>query len=41
MHTSGTALDLVKVSDSEEVSDQDTDSIVVECEESVVFKKCI
>ena len=31
--TSGTLLDLIKVSDLEEISDQDTDSDVVECEE--------
>ena len=34
---SGTVLDSVKVSDSEEVSDQDTGSNVVECEESFVL----
>ena len=34
---SGTVLDSVKVSDSEEVSDQDTGSNVVEREESFVL----
>ena len=34
---SGTVLDSVKVSDSEDVSDQDTGSNVVECEESFVL----
>ena len=32
---SDNVLDAVKVSDSEEVSDQDTDCNVVECEESI------
>ena len=34
MLPSGIVLDVVKVSDSEKESEQDTDSIIVECEES-------
>ena len=40
-YTSGTIPDVVKVSDSEEVRDKDTDSNVVECGESFVCAACI